>query len=662
LILLYVLLVLVFIRIPSIAADTTHDRGSRMSFEYYAHARYQFGVDVIQNIGPYGYLQFPRDYSGILPAQKFLFGIVFALILAWLALSARLYFSSLPAKIIWFLAIILAPIPAGEDLDQLIYLFILLSANHLLLADRSKPAGFILDAIICVFLALLCLMKSTNTMLIGLLMVLVVFQRMRGRQYLHLACNLGIFWIATLVLWVLAGQKLPNFPQFMRGAMLFSSGYNEAMALVVADESQLVSLALAMIGLFVAVNVFRFRHFRKYFFRLPLTVFEAACLFIVWKHGFVRADHAIYFWYFAMSAGPLLFLAHEGLLAGKHIPTTSQPGSGWTSLFRRAFNTSRLPALLLAVELICVVGACRIEKDDQAGQPRYFTGIGTAFAVSFSHIRSNFYGLIDWRGRSRTLASTLQNNRAAVAVPSVQKTVGTATVDEFGCLPGVPLLNDLHYTPRPMPISFMACNELLMLRNAEFYRNDSTAPAFLLSCICGPDPRFIPQDDALAMLEVLGHYRLILVDKGIPLLKRANGQPGLGRELQDTRTITWGESILLPSAGGKGIWCTVEIRPSLIGRMRSFFYKPAQIFIVLESHGQIIGTMRFLATAGPVGFLANPFIMNNADLAGAYGIQVEPASGRTPQFDGFSFVTALNEWHCFQPAIKVSFWTIEKQK
>jgi hypothetical protein len=54
--------------------------------------------------------------------------------------------------------------------------------------------------------------------------------------------------------------------------------------------------------------------------------------------------------------------------------------------------------------------------------------------------------------------------------------------------------------------------------------------------------------------------------------------------------------------------------------------------------------------------------MNNADLSGAYGIQVEPASGRTPQFDGFSFVTALNEWHCFQPAIKVSFWTIEKQK
>jgi hypothetical protein len=107
------------------------------------------------------------------------------------------------------------------------------------------------------------------------------------------------------------------------------------------------------------------------------------------------------------------------------------------------------------------------------------------------------------------------------------------------------------------------------------------------------------------MLEVLGHYRLILVDKGIPLLKRVNGQPGLGRKLQDTRTITWGESILLPSAGGKGIWCTVEIRPSLTGRMRSFFYKPA--------------------------------------------------SGRTPQFDGFSFVTALNEWHCFQPAIKVSF-------
>ena len=80
----------------------------------------------------------------------------------------------------------------------------------------------------------------------------------------------------------------------------------------------------------------------------------------------------------------------------------------------------------------------------------------------------------------------MQHNRSAAAMPAVKKAVGDATIDQFGWEPGLVLMNDLHYKPRPMPISFLACSDFLLRRNAEFYRNDATAPAFILG---PPSPR-----------------------------------------------------------------------------------------------------------------------------------------------------------------------------
>ena len=132
LILLYVLLALDLVHLPKIAVNFTHDLGSHMSFEFYARAKSQFGVDVIQNVGPYGYLNYPYDYSGILPVPKLLFGILFGLAAAWYVLEARKYFFSTAAKTVWFLSVFLTIVPGSEELDPVSNLFILLAGHHLL--------------------------------------------------------------------------------------------------------------------------------------------------------------------------------------------------------------------------------------------------------------------------------------------------------------------------------------------------------------------------------------------------------------------------------------------------------------------------------------------------------------------------------------------------
>ena len=289
-----------------------------------------------------------------------------------------------------------------------------------------------------------------------------------------------------------------------------------------------------------------------------------------------------------------------------------------------------------------------------------YATLGSAVEGPLDRTCANLSELAEWPARRKALDSSVQENRITAALPQVKKVVGDATIDEFGYLPGVILLNDLHYTPRPMAINFGAITETMMSRNAEFYRNDATAPAFLLANIGQIDGRLGPQDDALALLEVLERYQPQLVDNGLILLKRVPDRPNLQRVLQDTRKISWDESVALPAPNGKMLWCSVDIGYSLRGRAQSFLLRPPPAYIVLDSPGRQSRAIRVLPSGAGTGFLLRPLILNPIDFLTAYGLHVEPASALTPGFDSIRFVT--QDPQCFKPDLKLSFWTVETNK
>jgi hypothetical protein len=658
LILLYVLLALNFIRLPKIAVNLTHDPGSHMSFEFYARAKYQFGLDVIQNVGPYGYLQYPYDYSGILPVQKLLFGILFGMMTAWLALDARRYFFSMTAKVAWFLALFMMLVPEHEDLDPVSYLFIFLAGHRLLLSGRNGAVKFAADGVLCAVLGLLCMMKSTNVMLVGLLMMLVVFERIRTRRFLELAWNLGCVGFTALLLWIHAGQKISNALVFMHGATEFSKGYNEALSF--AGRPEMVWLGVGVISLFVMVNILRVLKFRTYWHRLPTSLFEAACIFIVWKHGYIRAGHELIFWAVAVTTAPLLFWAHE------RPPATGSRGGEKTGprrpgLWQTNFSMYQLAAVPMVVTFLCAFAAAKVESDN-----KNFAGYQdplTAMVTPVTFMASNFAILADWPAHLKGLKAELERNRADAALPLVKQAIGNATIDEFGYLPGVVLLNDFNYTPRPMPINFGATTKMLMERNADFYRNDATAPTYLLANLGQLDGRFAPQDDAVALPEVLEHYQPMLADHGFLLLKRTPGQPQLDRTFLGSQTIKWGESIPVPQTGTNLLWCSVDIKSSLAGRARSFLFQPAQCFIIMQPQvDRRMGPTRLLQSGASTGFLLRPLIQNGIDFLGAYGIRAQPVTALTPPFDHVGFAISPDDQAFFKPDITVSFWSVGPKK
>jgi hypothetical protein len=647
------------IQLPHIACDATCDLSGIMGYDYCAKNHYQVGVDLLHIVGPYGFLQFPGVYSGWVVNQKLVFGILFGVIFSCAVLRALRFFPSRSVRLVWLLAVMPTAIPAHPDAgaDALYYLFFLLAAHHLIMRDRY-PSSFVWDAVVLCLATLLALAKSTNLVLVGLILAAVLVGHALRKRFLGAARDCGCVAAAFVVFWILADQKLAHIPNYFANAIGISGGYSEAAALSPPGTDYLVGLAMCVWGVFVVGNSLRIRNRGKFAGRLALTAFEFGMLFLVWKHGYVRADqHLMHFWTLVPAAGMLFFLAHE------ESPRRGAPSGGkalvavrnWFDRFWRAPLLASVGAAAFSLFTICALLSHSMATALQPPKT-----VVTLAELKAQRIAEDIFWLFNWRGRIEKLDAWLQQNRKAAALPAIKQAVGNATIDQYGWLPGLVLLNGLAYHPRPMPLTINTCTEPLMRANAEFFRDEARAPEYVIGSISALDGCLAPQEDSLALLEILRHYRPILVERGLLLLKRvpiaALGPP---RPLGEPCEYHWGDRIELPESGDRYLWAKVDIKYSMAGRLRGFLYKPRPIAIAFESRGYQMGSLRFLACAGTAGFLIRPFLVTTGDLLAAYDARVITSVQTTAQPDCVRFQIQPEDYGQFIDKISISWFTIE---
>jgi hypothetical protein len=222
-----------------------------------------------------------------------------------------------------------------------------------------------------------------------------------------------------------------------------------------------------------------------------------------------------------------------------------------------------------------------------------------------------------WRQRA-AMEAQLREAQVFAALPAVKSRVGEATIDLFGYLPGFILLNGMNYWPRPMPISFAACNEFLQRANESFYRQASTAPRYVLCQIEGVNDRTAIQDDALALRALMDNYHPVLVERDLLLLER-NDPPLLARAERTPLgefTVNFGRPLGFEDPSRDLIWMEARVEHSLLGKLRSFCYRPPPCFLVRQFIGETNrSSSRYVTAMGNAGCLINPSIENNRQLA-----------------------------------------------
>ncbi|HET7536356.1 MAG TPA: hypothetical protein VFJ90_07875, partial [Candidatus Didemnitutus sp.] len=533
---------------PRDAMTPDLDSSNHGSYAWMLATHKQFGTEVVPMTGPYGFLFYGITYSGYLFWARLLGDLALKAVLSFVVF--RLFTRAGPSLVRWlWLGAIFVFLPNVDDMCYDVAIFL---SGLLLLLPRG-PAPRFADYIAVVLLGFLSLLKGNHLILSAASIGAVALRGVIARQPAWVI-RPALGWIASvLFFWVIAGQSVGHLPAYLRGILELASGYNSAMAY---DENAVWFAAGVGVALGSLLTLGAVATLARRWEWLPLVLFVGGFSFAKWKHAYVRADgHVFIFFYFMAMALPSLWLAW-------HIARAScdRPASRW---LRPATI-----ALGLATYALAVVAA------SDFWSLRFFA----LFRDMPGYLSRNL-AYLNAPGRYRErFERELTQNRIAHDVPQIRNEVGTASVDFFGFEQGLLLLNGLNYSPRPMGGgSFNVYTPYLQKLNDAFLRDPQRRPAWQVVKLRTLDNRLPAADDPLTLNALLQLYTPVLIQRDFLLLKERPKDTIAPRPQKLSEVaVKPGEKITVPDPGpDKLLLFSVRTPPSLLGRLRSFLYRPS---------------------------------------------------------------------------------------
>ncbi len=564
------------------------DSSWRQALAYFLHRDYQFGTEVVFTYGPLGFL-LGNTYVGLYFWAYIVFQVSFSAIAAAMIVRMGRPLTGL-SRFAYFTFFILWGVGYGDALHMIVIAFCGWSSVKAL-AESRNPRPLLVG----LFLAFLAVVKFTNLLFAGFVVVVAVaFGWIRGERRPALWL-LGSFALGFLVLWAACGQSLLNLPAYVFNSLDVSSGYQAAMGLPTprgetgyASQLTLAMLTFAGLGGYLVWHAFtqpdRLRS-------AALVLILAAFLFLNWKHGFVRADgHMLGFFYCALV-----------------------PAIGFPALFGETLARSRwIPRLLLvATAFFCLSGM----------RGTFTSNIDYAPNITNEKLQRNLRDVFDWQRFRGDLNGSVDHWRREAKLDKTQLVVGDASLDVLGYEQAIALFNGFNYTPRPVFQSYSVYTPKLAELNAAFIASDA-APEYLLLKLQSIDERPLLMDDSQLMALFPHLYTFRLLEKDFYLFKRRDSHPPIA-DLQPRRLRTLdlpvGENLNLGEFGARHLWIEIDLPFSLVGKARSFLYKPPLVHLeVTASDGEII-PYRLPLTSARAGFQINPIITDFETYLEAHG-------------------------------------------
>ena len=580
------LLITAYLYIPVTGVlEPSLDASNYASYAYFAAHHFQYGADVVPMYGPFGYMLQGSAYNGELFWARLAGQLAAGAGCAALILG---FFHRMRASALRWLWLGLT-LALGPFIDDMPAELAILLAGLLLL----EPAGAARVVSVSVLLAFLSLIKGTHLLLaLCTLGVVIGFHATQRRWRLGLGVA-AAFVSALLLFWLLAGQSVRHLPAFFTGIVSLSSGYNAAMGL---DEPAGVFwrgfLALFLLAAGIAWGGWHRR-------REPAVIAGALLLagftFVLWKHGFVRADgHIGIFHQYVVIAAVLWFLF----------------------AFATPAPEVRGRELALALMAAAVLAGWWIDSPAFGpGQWRRLVGWRQV-----ERLPANLAQLLHPARAKAELDALLAQRREQTALRLIGEDIGRQPVDFFGVRHGIIPLTGLNYRPRPMGGgSFNAYNRHLMRLNRDFMRDPARRPPYFLLRLEPIDQHLGAQEDGLTLLELIARYQPVRSEDGYLLLRETPGADGPGQAPLASQSFAFSERVTLPvPADGSMVVARIKIDSSALGAVREFLYKAPAVTMVLRTTAGEQLERRLVPEMARSPFLLNPAVDNTADFVGLF--------------------------------------------
>ncbi len=644
------LLLLTFVTIPPAPCELDMDPSLSAVLNYAHQHQLQYGSDVVYTYGPWGFLIFflffPHAESARMAVDV---GLCFA-VAAGLCLVAwrlrPLWRWLLLGVFTW----VVANIDARADL---VINTGLLCWGLLCFVESGLP--LVRDASIFTALAVFSGLAKVSFLFTGGASVLILACDILARGNRRLAMGIVAGFGAGLLFgWMLSGQSLLHFGEFLVNAFAVAQGYNQALGwegteMVRRSEFGLLPLVVAIVTI-RTLSAFEggdkrsevggrrseagerrssdLRPLLSDRWRRGLLLAWATFLsFTAWKHGTVRVDafHVVSFLGFAT----VLALALEVL------PCEQPTARLWARGFGVACCLMSLVALHSLFFPSCLKSLC---------QP---------FRAFRYHARCLIRPAEYWR----SMAETIEARRREAQLPEFRRIIGRASADVFGQRQAYAVFNDLDYRPRPVFQSYAACNRRLMRLNEEFYLSKA-APQYVLFQLVALDFKFPPLEDAWVLRDLLINYQPVSAE-GLFLLFKAKAKSSEPPRLRLLRqgVVGPGKPIDLREYGDADLWLEIDLSPTVTGRLRQLLYRPPTVRLAAwrEPARELLIRHRAPASMLAAGFLASPLLLRNEDVLNLYDRNGSVRPG------AYSVELLRGEEHFWQEAIRFRIYKIENQ-
>ena len=381
----------------------------------------------------------------------------------------------------------------------------------------------------------------------------------------------------SLIMYLGAGllvfRSIGSFYDYLTGFLHLAEGYADGLALFPDNNWWL--LGGFLFTFLVAPMLFRSEHFRVGYFLLLLP------LFAMWKHAMGRED-----------------FSHAGMLFAFLF-------TYWGILILLIEHRRIILIALAAVSILMYLKNLERLPDSQPYNPQ-LRGL------------TNFQSaVLDYKAFNAAYQSlSEQNIRVNAMDDSVKSLIGPASVEAYPWdLSYIPA-NGFRWKPRPTLELGASTSSWLSRLAASGFRGPA-APEYVIFHLENDrwggrfgslDGRYILNDEPLVMEQMLANYNLIGKNLKYLLLKKENSDP-IRKVTARREWLKWDSWIEVPESGNRILRLVFVSNKTLLGHLKSFFYKGEAYYMDYKfSDGKVL-TYRFLASNAEDGLWINPFIL-----------------------------------------------------
>ncbi len=561
---------------PTYPGGTSLDNAWIMGLHEAVGRSLDFGSELVFTFGPYASV-YTQEYH---PATDHLM-ILGALVVA-LAFIAMVL--SIARKAPWYwapgFAFTVCVLAYSRDAQLIAFAPLTVMAIASVATDlRNGPhARVVIPGIVVgltgVVLGLLPLIKGSLLPLVVVTLVLcttVIAHRLSRR----LAAMYLIIPIASLLFfWIIARQPLGGLGVYFLTQLQIISGYTDAMSSVGPKREWIIYLLACTCCL---APLARSSEDDR------LTTLAIACAFAV-------------FFFIAFKAG---FVRHDG-----HVVTAASALLSGAVLGISRIRSARLIAYPLIAALCWFVLDAHYSKTSTDKVLARTTAIFKGFTTGLrNHLQTPEVFHASYESQLTKLATDC-------AIPTL---TGTTDIYSYGqaCL----IAKRNVWSPRPVFQSYSAYTAGLAEINREHLLGP-TAPDHVLFKIEPIDSRLPALEDGLSWPALLDKYAIAGFKEDYLLLnKRAEPAPSSIPEPSElsVQSKRLGETIQVPNVPGRLIFMSVNVRPTLLGRVASLFYKPEQLKIRIRLSSGELKEYRYIARMGEQPILISPLVATTRD-------------------------------------------------